>query len=149
MAKFATEQQAKLQKGREERKIILKQHQANQAAQAPDNEAEPPVELPVEPLHNSLSQPAAELIPQTSQNPKDRPKTKPKAKPKSVSEGMMEEPKEKESEMEDVPQKAVNKCEQHSDPISEEQGEEKHKRVRTGPLNPDTSFVGQEPIKVQ
>ncbi|KAI5628506.1 immunoglobulin-like and fibronectin type III domain-containing protein 1, partial [Silurus asotus] len=44
LAKIATEQQAKLQKGREERKAMLKQHQGKQAAQAPDNAAEPHVE---------------------------------------------------------------------------------------------------------
>ncbi|MCI4375310.1 hypothetical protein PGIGA_G00107990 [Pangasianodon gigas] len=147
LAKIAAEQQAKLQKEREERKAMLKQHQVDQAAETPDNEAESPVELPVEHLLNPLAQSAAELILQTSQNPKDKPKTKPKAKPTSVSESMIEEPKEEESEGEEVLQKTENKsdgsgqaveCEQHAEQISEEQGEEKNKRVRTGPLIPDT-----------
>ncbi|KAB5584063.1 hypothetical protein PHYPO_G00103100 [Pangasianodon hypophthalmus] len=147
LAKIAAEQQAKLQKEREERKAMLKQHQVDQAAETPDNEAESPVELSVEDLLNPLAQSPAELILQTSQNPKDKPKTKPKAKPTSVSESMIEEPKEEESEGEEVLQKTENKrdgsgqaveCEQHSEQISEEKGEEKNKRVRTGPLIPDT-----------
>ncbi|XP_058259535.1 immunoglobulin-like and fibronectin type III domain-containing protein 1 [Hemibagrus wyckioides] len=197
LEKAATEQQAKIQKAREERKAVLKQCQADQAAEAPDNEAEPPVKLPVEPLLNPVAQPAAEQIPQTSQNNKDKTKTKPKAKPKSVSDGMVKAPKEeaieqpkeevkdepkeeaieqpKEEAIEEpkeevieeqkgnvieeqkgdmievkkVPQKAVTKHEesgqvmedkQQSEPVSEEQGEEKKKRVRTGPLIPDTEI---------
>lgn len=103
MTQIAVEQQAKVQKEREERQPMLKQHQADQAAQAPDNEA---VGLLVKPFLNPQAQPSAELIPQTFQNPKDKPKTKPKAKPKSVFEGMIEEPKEKESMVEEVPQKS-------------------------------------------
>lgn len=129
---------------------MLKQHQANQASQAPDNEAELPVELPVKHLPNTPEELATELIPQTSQNPKDKPETetKPKTKPKSVSEGMSEEPKEEKSEMKETYQKAHNRydgsgqaveCEQHSESISEKQGEEKNKRVRAGPLTPDTA----------
>ncbi|KAF7711540.1 hypothetical protein HF521_000551 [Silurus meridionalis] len=227
LAKIATEQQAKLQKGREERKAMLKQHQAKQAAQAPDNVAELHVELSFEPL-NPPAQPAAELILQTSQNPEDKSKTEPKAKPKSVSEGMIEKPKEEEPKNEKlkeekqkekkpneeepkkekpreeeprkvkskeeepnkvkpkeeepnklkskeeepnkqqtevrephgkvtkvteesvtrtVPQNTDNKndgsgqleqCEEHSESISEEQGEEKNKKARTGPSAPDT-----------
>ncbi|KAK2857886.1 hypothetical protein Q7C36_005805 [Tachysurus vachellii] len=178
LEKTATEQQAKLQKERKERKAMLKQCQVDQAAQAKENDAEPPVVLPLETLLNPVAQPAAEQIPQTSQNNKVKAKTKPKAQLNSVSKGKVEEPKEeateepkeevreepmeevteepkeavreepkeqkgelveeqKELEVKKVPQKAVSKhkecgqvmeCEQHEEPISEEQAEEKNKR---------------------
>lgn len=164
LAKIATEQQAKLQKEKQERKAILKQNQAYQLAQASDSESELP-ELPVKPLFNPLVKSAAELIPKTSENPKDKPGTKPKHKPKAVTQGIMKESKKKESELEDesevdeeseveeeleveeVPQKAENKyhgsgqamdCTQQLESFSDEQLEEKNKRVRTGPLIPDT-----------
>lgn len=171
LEKIATEQQAKLQKEREERKAMFKQQQAEQAAQTPDTEAELPVELTGKP--------------QTSQNPKEKPETKPKAKPKSVSKGMKEESKEEESKedeskeeeskekeskeqeskMKETPRKAhskydgsepVVKCEQHLEPVSLKQGEQKKKKTgqeeekeedRTLPLIPET-VVGMSPTNI-
>ncbi|XP_053354704.1 immunoglobulin-like and fibronectin type III domain-containing protein 1 isoform X2 [Clarias gariepinus] len=150
LSKIATEQQAKLQKEREERKAMLKQNQAYQPAQASHNDVEPPVELSVKPLLNPLAQPAAELIPQTSQNTKDKPKTKSNNQPKSVSKSMTVEPKLDKSEMEEVPLTSGNKCdgagkavkcEQQSELIGEEEGKDSKK---TGLLIPDTVIEVKE-----
>ncbi len=117
LARIAAEQQEKLQKEREERMEQLKQIQAEKAAA---KEEEKPAE-------EGTAAP---------EPPKPKSKPKPKPEPKTDSEGMAEEP-EPEPEVEEE-QPEPEEAAAPPPPEEETPSEEPRKRVRTGPLVPDT-----------
>ncbi|XP_072539450.1 immunoglobulin-like and fibronectin type III domain-containing protein 1 [Salminus brasiliensis] len=131
VAKIAAEQQAKLQKAREERMEIIKQQQAEEPEQVPVTEAEP------------LAEPSAEPPVEPKPKVKARPKAQPKPKPKpKVAEGVgheAEQEQEEDQEEEEVEEMVAEPDDnsEQTEPTSEE-GVERKKRVRTGPLVPDT-----------
>ncbi|XP_051563268.1 immunoglobulin-like and fibronectin type III domain-containing protein 1 [Myxocyprinus asiaticus] len=114
LVKIAAEQQEKLQKEREERMEQLKQIQSEEAIA---KEEEPP-ELP---------------------KPKAKPQHKPKSKPepKPDSDSIAEEPEPEPEVEEEDPEPDTEKA-APPPPEEEKPCEEPKKRVRTGPLVPDT-----------
>ncbi|XP_037390655.1 immunoglobulin-like and fibronectin type III domain-containing protein 1 [Pygocentrus nattereri] len=141
VVKIAAEQQAKLQKAKEEKMEALKQQQAEKPEEAPATKVEPQAELEplAEPKRLAESETLAEPKPLTQPKPKLKAKPKPKCKP--VAEGVVEEAEpETEPEVEEIAPEPENNdgSEQTGlEPPSEEGGERK-KRVRTGPLVPDS-----------
>ncbi|XP_051567599.1 immunoglobulin-like and fibronectin type III domain-containing protein 1 [Myxocyprinus asiaticus] len=122
LVKIAAEQQAKLQKEREERMEQRKQIEAEEAAV---KEKEPPVE----------EVPAAPVQPKPKSKPKLKPK--PKVETKPDTDGVAEE-QEPEPEVEKENPEPETK--EAAPPPTEEEtpSEEPKKRLRTGPLVPDT-----------
>lgn len=112
LTKIAAEQQEKLQKEREERMEQLKQIQAEAAAA----KEEPAVEETAAP-----------------EAPKPKSKPKPEPKPESGAVAGEPEPEPEVEEQQPEPEKAAS-----PPPEEETPSEEPRKRVRTGPLIPDT-----------
>uniref|UniRef100_W5LBA3 Immunoglobulin like and fibronectin type III domain containing 1, tandem duplicate 3 n=1 Tax=Astyanax mexicanus TaxID=7994 RepID=W5LBA3_ASTMX len=128
VAKIAAEQQSKLQKAREERMETIKQEQAEEPMPVPATEPG----APAEPKPKAKAKPKAQ----------PKPKPKPKPKPEVTAEGVVEEPEPEEVEVE--VEEEVEEVEEEDvveEPASEEV-EETKKRVRTGPLVPDTVIPG-------
>uniref|UniRef100_A0A8C2L702 Immunoglobulin like and fibronectin type III domain containing 1, tandem duplicate 3 n=1 Tax=Cyprinus carpio TaxID=7962 RepID=A0A8C2L702_CYPCA len=124
LIRIAAEQQEKLQKEREERIEQLKQIQAEKAAAIEE-------EKPAEEEKTAEEDTAAPEPPKPKAKPKPKPKPKPETK--TDSEGKEEEP-EPEPEMEEEQPES----EKAAPPPPEAPSEEPRKRVRTGPLVPDT-----------
>ncbi|XP_056607027.1 immunoglobulin-like and fibronectin type III domain-containing protein 1 [Triplophysa dalaica] len=131
--KIAAEQQEKLQKEREERMEQIKEFQQAKAIETEVKEEE---EVPA----------GSPEVHEGSTRDKPKPKPKPKPEKKLDSKGVAEPEPESETEPEPEPETKVQKKEEHvksseqvqPHPEEESTVEEPKKRVRTGPLVPDT-----------
>lgn len=132
LIKIAAEQQEKLQKEREERMEQLKQIQAEEATA---KEEEKPAEEGT----------AAPEPPKPKAKPK--PKPKPEPEPKTDSEGVAEELEPEPVVEEEQPEPEEAAAAPPPPPEEEAPSEEPRKRVRTGPLVPDT-IIGKITILI-
>lgn len=121
LMKIAAEQSEKLQKDRDERMERIEQMKQIQAEEEAAKEEEKPAE----------EQPAAPEPP--------KPKPKPQPQPKQDPEGPIEEPEPEPKPEPEVKEEKPKSEEAAPHPTEEEPTkEEPRKRVRTGPLVPDT-----------
>ncbi|XP_030634071.1 immunoglobulin-like and fibronectin type III domain-containing protein 1 [Chanos chanos] len=150
LEKIAQEQQEKLQKEREERMELLKQAQAEQKAKEEAAAAEAAAAAAAGAAAGASTDGAAKPATQTKPKAKAKAKPKPKPKPKSETDqtGEVEEAVVEEEDVEEVEEvegdgevgpegEAVPEGTEGELTDDQESGE-KRKRVRTGPLVPDT-----------